>query len=120
MVTTGIFFLIAYKLITRLLQRYEQSGDWLESIELTPLRRERAGAFVGLLAEAGLAEARRFGSDYKWDFDSGFLLPGSATPVTAGSLSRYTLPRLLSRKVGGSRVHPFRRRRSSALRDRYT
>jgi hypothetical protein len=52
------FFLIACKLITRLLQRYEQAEDWLESVEFTPLRRERAGAFVGLLAEDALDAAK--------------------------------------------------------------
>ena len=52
------FFLVACKLIGRLLQRYQDMLQWLESAEFTPLRREKAGAFVGLLAEDVLDAAK--------------------------------------------------------------
>lgn len=45
------FYLVACKLIPRLLKHYDQASRWLQSVVLAPLRREQAGAFIQLLGE---------------------------------------------------------------------
>lgn len=45
------FFLVACKLITRLLDRYKTASHWLECADLKPLSRERAAAVVHFLGE---------------------------------------------------------------------
>jgi len=45
------FFLVACKLIARLLKHYESARRWLEETDLPPRAGERAGAFVLLMGE---------------------------------------------------------------------
>lgn len=52
------FFLVACKLLRRLLERHEKARGWLEGAATTPLHRERAEALVELLGEDALDAAK--------------------------------------------------------------
>jgi hypothetical protein len=52
------FFLIACKLIGRLLEHYQRARNWLEEADLPPLARERAEAFAAFIGEDTLDASR--------------------------------------------------------------